>query len=62
MDSPLGHLFHSFVITVVLYLIMLYGLRQSTTKALNRSLLIGAVALIYMILFGHGLPTHVNNI
>jgi hypothetical protein len=41
---------------------MLYGLRQSTTKALNRSLLIGAVALIYMILFGHGLPTHVNNI
>ena len=62
MDSPLSHLFHAFIITIVLYLIMLYGLRQSTTKALNRSLLIGAVALIYMILFGHGLPTHINRI
>ncbi len=62
MDGPLNHLFHSFIITVVLYLIMMYGLRQSSNKALNRSLLIGAIALIYMILFGHGLPTHVNNI
>jgi len=62
MDGPLNHLFHAFIITVVLYLIMMYGLRQSSTKALNRSLLIGSIALIYMILFGHGLPTHVNNI
>jgi hypothetical protein len=62
MDTPLNHLFHAFIITVILYVIMLFGLRQSVTKALNRSLLIGAIALIYMILFGHGLPTHVNNI
>jgi hypothetical protein len=41
---------------------MLIGLQQSSTKALNRSLLIGAVFLIYMILFGHRLPTHINNI
>ena len=62
MDGSLNHLFHAFIITVVLYLIMMYGLRQSSNKALNRSLLIGAIALIYMILFGHGLPTRVNNI
>jgi hypothetical protein len=62
MDGPLNHLFHAFIITVVLYLIMIFGLRQSMNKALNRSLLIGAVALIYMILFGHRLPTHLNNI
>jgi len=62
MDSPLTHLFHAFIITIVLYLIMLYGLKQSSTKALNRSLIIGAIALIYMIFFGHGLPTHINNI
>ena len=62
MEGPLNHLVHSFFITVVLYLIMLFGLRQSSTKALNRSLLVGAISLIYMILFGHRLPTHVNNI
>lgn len=62
MDGPLNHLLHAFIITVALYLIMLFGLRQSTNKALNRSLLIGAIALIYMILFGHRLPTYVNNI
>jgi hypothetical protein len=62
MEGPLSHLVHSFFITIILYLIMLIGLQQSTTKALNRSLLIGAVFLIYMILFGHRLPTHINNI
>jgi len=62
MEGPLSHLVHSFFITIILYLIMLIGLQQSSTKALNRSLLIGAVFLIYMILFGHRLPTHINNI
>ena len=62
MDGPFNHLLHAFIITIVLYLIMLFGLRQSSTKALNRSLLIGSVSLIYMILFGHRLPTHLNNI
>jgi hypothetical protein len=62
MDGPFNHLLHAFIITLVLYLIMLFGLRQSSTKALNRSLLVGSVSLIYMILFGHRLPTHLNNI
>lgn len=62
MDNPLNHLFHAFIITFILYVIMLFGLKQTTTKALNRSLFIGAFALIYMILFGHSLPTHINNI
>jgi hypothetical protein len=30
--------------------------------SLNRSILIGALALAYMILFGHGLPTQINKI
>jgi hypothetical protein len=30
-------------------------------KAQNRSILLGAVIVIYMILFGHGLPTKINN-
>ncbi len=62
MEGPLNHLFHSFVITVILFIVMRFGLRQSMNMSLNRSLIIGAVALVYMILFGHGMPTHINRI
>lgn len=62
MESPLTHLFHAFIITILLYVLMKFGLKQSQTMALNRSILVGAAALIYMILFGHGMPTHVNKI
>jgi hypothetical protein len=41
---------------------MKFVLGQSQNMALNRSILIGALALAYMILFGHGLPTQVNRI
>ena len=62
MEGPLNHVFHAFIIAIILYIIMKFILRQSQTMALNRSILIGAVALVYMILFGHGLPTHINKI
>jgi hypothetical protein len=41
---------------------MKFLLKQSQTMSLNRSILIGALALAYMILFGHGLPTQINKI
>jgi hypothetical protein len=62
MEDPLTHFFHSFIITVILFLIMRFVLRQSIHMSLNRSMLIGAIAFIYMVLFGHGLPTHINRI
>ena len=51
---------HSVVIGVVLYLVMRFVLGQNQAKAENRSILLAAVVLIYMIVFGHGLPTKVN--
>ena len=62
MDTTLSHLLHSVIITVILYIIMKFILKQSETMSINRSILIGALVLIYMILFGHGLPTHINKI
>lgn len=62
MEHPFTHLFHAFIITLVLYVLMKFALGQSQTMALNRSILLGALALAYMILFGHGLPTKVNRI
>lgn len=62
MENALAHLFHASIITLILYVIMKFILKQSCTMSLNRSLLLGALALIYMILFGHGMPTHINKI
>jgi hypothetical protein len=62
MEGALKHLFHAFILAIILYLVMRFALRQSQTMSINRSVLIAAIALIYMILFGHGLPTHINRI
>lgn len=53
-------LLHSLAISLVAYLAMVYGLGQKQSVAENRSLLLGAVLLIYMLVFGHGLPTQVR--
>ena len=37
------------------------GLGQDKVVAENRSLLVGAVALIYMVLFGHDFPPNTIN-
>ena len=56
MERGLMMLLHSVIIGLILYLIMLLGLKQSADVAETRSILIAAVTLIYMLLFGHGLP------
>lgn len=53
-------LLHSILIGVLLYLFMVFVLGQKQVVAENRSIIIGALALIYMILFGHGLPGSIN--
>jgi ACR3 family arsenite efflux pump ArsB len=53
-------LLHSVVIGILLYLFMIFILGQKQIVAENRSILLAALVLIYMILFGHGLPTSIN--
>ena len=53
-------LLHSVIIGVLLYLFMFYILGQKQAMAEDRSVLLAALILIYMILFGHGLPTSIN--
>jgi len=52
-------LLHSVMIGIVLYMIMIFGGQQQIV-AENRSILIASGVLIYMILFGHGLPVQLN--
>ena len=51
---------HSLVIGILLYILMTFILGQNKIVAENRSILIAALVLVYMILFGHGLPTSIN--
>jgi len=60
MESGLMMLLHSVVIGIVLYLFMIFVLGQKQIVAENRSILLAALILVYMILYGHGLPTSIN--
>jgi len=60
MENGLTMLLHSVIIGVILYILMVFILGQSPIVAENRSILIAAIVLIYMILFGHGLPKSIN--
>ena len=51
---------HSLVIGVVLYMLMVFVFNQNPKMAEYRSILVASALLIYMILFGHGLPTKLN--
>ena len=62
MERGLVMVLHSVIIGVIVYCIMTFGLGQRTNVAENRSILIASCVLIYMILFGHGLPLKLNNI
>jgi hypothetical protein len=60
MESGLTMVVHSALIGVILYFVMTLGLKQNVRVAENRSVLIAAVVLIYMVLFGHGMPNKLN--
>jgi hypothetical protein len=60
MERGLTMVLHSVIIGIVLYFIMTLGLQQEAIVAENRSILIASGVLIYMIIFGHGLPTKIN--
>ena len=53
---------HSVIIGIVVCVFMIFGLGQPHDVAERRSILITSVLVIYMILFGHGLPLKLNNI
>lgn len=60
MESGRMMILHSAVIGFILYLVMVFLLGQKSVVAENRSIVIAAIVLIYMIVFGHGLPKSIN--
>jgi TRAP-type C4-dicarboxylate transport system permease small subunit len=51
---------HSAMIGIAIYLMMRYVFNQSAFVAEDRSIVIAAIVLIYMIMFGHGVPGQIN--
>jgi len=60
MDSGRMMLVHAIIIGILLYVFMICVMKQSQVVAENRSIVFAALILIYMILFGHGMPTSIN--
>jgi len=53
-------LVHAVLIMLISYVLMRYVLGQSSSVAEDRSVLLGGIVLVYMVLFGHGMPGRVN--
>ena len=60
MESGFVMVVHALLIILVLYLVMCFVLGQSSRVAEDRSVLLGGLALVYMGLYGHGMPGRVN--
>ena len=60
VERGLEMVLHSVIIGLILYMLMVFVLKQREEVAENRSILIAAFALIYMVVFGHGLPNKIN--
>ena len=60
-ERGLTMLMHAVIIGAALYALMTMFFKQSPAVAENRSICISAAVLIYMIVFGHGLPGHINS-
>jgi hypothetical protein len=60
MYPEINHVMHAAILVVILYVVMFYFLGQSDAKAMSRSVLIGAFALAYMVMYGHKVLGAVN--
>lgn len=59
-ESGMMMLLHAIMFGIVFYLLMVDIFNVNHVIAENRSLLVAGLVLVYMILFGHGLPTKIN--
>tara|TARA_B100000029_G_scaffold61731_1_gene55404 strand:- start:479 stop:679 length:201 start_codon:yes stop_codon:yes gene_type:complete len=59
-ERALAMVMHSVIIGVVLYFGMVHLLKQKPEVAETRSVLLGGLVLVYMVVFGHGLPNKLN--
>ena len=57
MERGLVMIVHGVIVALLAYVAMIYGLKQGQSMAENRSVLLGALAVAYMVVFGHQIPS-----
>ena len=57
MERGLVMVVHGVALALVAYVLMVYARKQSPAMAENRAVLVGAVAVAYMVVFGHTAPS-----
>ena len=62
MENHWNMVLHSLILGILVYVFMIFVLGQKNEVAERRSILIASFVLIYMIVFGHGLPMKLNKI
>lgn len=60
MERPLVMVLHSALIALVFYIVMVYGFKQNYMIAETRSIFLGGIVLLYMLMYGHSLPGKIN--
>ena len=60
MESGLTMVLHAIIVGLISYVVMCCLLGQRSAVAEDRSVALAAAVLLYMVLFGHGLPGKVN--
>jgi hypothetical protein len=60
MESGRMMFLHALIIGFLLYFFMFYIIGQRQSVSENRSILLASLILVYMIVFGHGLPMSIN--
>jgi len=60
MERGLVMVLHSVIIALILFCILFFLLRRPFRVAEDISVLVGGIVLVYMVLFGHGMPNTIN--
>lgn len=59
-ETPTTMVIHGLVVGLVAYLVMVYLLSQPTVVAETRAVALALAVALYMVVFGHGMPSSVN--
>jgi hypothetical protein len=60
MGKAVMMVLHSLLISLVAYAVMVYALGQKQVVAESRSVLLYGILIVYMVMFGHGMPKAIN--
>lgn len=56
-ETSLNMVLHAFIVAIVVYLVLVYAMKKANEPSIDKAVLAGGIALVYMTVFGHNLPS-----